>query len=312
METSGKKKKLKKPGILDLKWDMQFFELQKFKKKYGHCDVPKSSKNKQYRSLAEWCHTQRELKKFKPLKYNPDRLRKLNEIGFAWSIPDKWFESKFRQLEQFRKKYGHCNVSRNPENKQYYSLAAWCNTQRIMRKLNPNYSEDKIKKLNKLGFAWSKLDEKFERKFSILKKYHAKHGHFYVRKAENLDIASWCAWLRKSYKRKSLSQEKIQRLNELGFPWQPEINKVRWERQFTRLEEYKKKRGHCNVSASKADRAYRPLLYWVILQREQYHQKNKHLTPERIKKLNDIGFNWINPLKKGGAKGRSTMKSSKN
>lgn len=299
MQAKHKKKRTRKPDAYDRQWEMQFFELQKFKKKHGHCDVPKTSKNKQYRSLAYWCITQRRLKKIKPLKYNPDRLRKLNEIGFSWSMTDKWFETKFRQLEKFRQKYGHCNVSRNSDNKQYYSLAAWCNTQRITRKLNPQkYAAYKVKRLNELGFAWSKLDEKFERKFSVLKEYHTTHGHCYVRKTENLEIASWCAWLRKVNKRKNISPEKIQRLNELGFPWQPEINRVRWERQFTKLEDYKKKHRHCNVSASKADRPYRHLLYWVILQREQYHRKNKHLTTERIKKLNSLGFNWINPLKK--------------
>jgi hypothetical protein len=217
-------------GKNELNWEMQFYELQKFKKRYGHCDVPFIHKNKRNRSLAAWCKYQRLRQNYSPLKYSPYRLNKLNELGFCWNVFDKLFESKFRQLKQYHKKNGHCNVSK-PEN---LPLAGWCSAMRLYRKRNM----------------------------------------------------------------KRLTKEKIERLTELGFEWHSIIeqeNKLRWEKQFALLNEYKREYGHCNVSLSQNDSSYRSLAKWVIRQRKNY--KSKLLTLERIAKLNSVGFNWINPLK---------------
>jgi len=220
----------------DQQWETRFFELREFKKLRGHCDVPRNYKNKQYRVLAYWCNTQRKEKKFNPLKYSPDREKKLNELGFSWGLRDKRFEYKFQQLKQYSEKYGHCNVRLN----------------------------------------------------------------------ENRTLANWCYSLRVDRKRKAkeLTKARILRLTELGFEWYDiKKNELRWEEQFVKLKEFKKKYGHCNVS--RIHSTYRSeyiLSQWIIKQRAYYRNKNKLLTAKRIAKLNSIGFNWINPIKMGDAR----------
>jgi hypothetical protein len=52
-----------------------------------------------------------------------DRIERLEEIGFQW-VPyniDKIFEERFRDLETFKRKFGHCNVP-----KTYSMLGQWC------------------------------------------------------------------------------------------------------------------------------------------------------------------------------------------
>jgi hypothetical protein len=139
----------------DYKWEMNFFELKKFKIEHGHCDVPHTSKNKKYRSLASWCNNQRVRMKFKPLTYHSDRLLLLNELGFNWNLRDKYFERKFRQLKQYREKYGHCNVSLSKQNAPYISLAYWVQVQRnYYRNKSSRLTAERIAKLNSIEFCW--------------------------------------------------------------------------------------------------------------------------------------------------------------
>lgn len=231
-------KKQKEPDLYEHKWEMQFYELQKFKKKHGHCDVPFTLRNKKYHALARWCNTQRVKKKFERLKYSPDRLKKLNDLGFCWGILDKWYENKFRLLKQYHKKYGHCRV----------------------------------------------------------------------KESENKALARWCFKLREAYnkKAKTLTKERIARLTELGFEWydiKKETNELLWEKQYTRLKAYKIKYGHCNLPRihDNTNLLY-DLANWVGRQRLAYRNKSKVLTKDKVKKLNSIGFNWVNPIKVGDAR----------
>lgn len=359
--------------LLDQQWEMQFFELKKFKKKYGHCDVPDVRGHKQYHSLALWCNNQRRRKKHNPLKYSPDREKKLTELGFSWNMYDASFERNFRLLKQYHQKYGHCNVPDSDKNKHYSALASWCIVQRKKKKSNPlKYPPDRLRRLNELGFSWAVLDEKFEHNFHLLKQYkkkyghcnvpdkskdypklgrwctfqrkwkkrspleyppdrleklnelgfswavhderfehkfqqleqyYKKHGHCNVRGSEDEALAHWCSKLRTARKRKpkNLSRERILRLTKLGFVWhnvQEEENKIQWEHHFSRLKEYKKKYGNCNVSYSGKNNPYLSLADWVHTQRKHYRTKSTRLTTERIKKLNSIGFSWVSPVKR--------------
>jgi len=45
-----------------------------------------------------------------------------------------------------------------------------------------------------------------------------------------------------------LSQDKIDKLDAIGFVWEP--LKTEWEKQFKALNAYKEKEGDCNVSSS--------------------------------------------------------------
>jgi hypothetical protein len=97
----------------DAKWEIMFNRLVDFKKKYGHCFVPNRYKNDN--KLGSWVSTQR--KQYKALacgRYDATilpahRIKKLDEIGFAWNTSDPrrvdW-EVRYSQLKDFFCKYG--------------------------------------------------------------------------------------------------------------------------------------------------------------------------------------------------------------
>ena len=63
---------------------------------------------------------------------------------------------------------------------------------------------------------------------------------------------------------------------------------VLWNERYNQLIDYKEKNGDCNVSTH--DEANKQLGSWVMNQRTRY-KKNK-LSPEQIKFLKEIGFEW--------------------
>jgi hypothetical protein len=127
--------------------------------------------------------------------------------------------------------------------------------------------------------------------FSALKEYNDNHGDCNVplRWTENKQLGLWAGVQRRSYRKGKLSKNRIKCLEEMGFVWNPIDSQ--WEEMFTKLKEYKNKRGDCNVSKHRTEN--KQLGLWVSRQRSNY--RKGQLTEERIKRLEDIGFVWTPP-----------------
>lgn len=140
---------------------------------------------------------------------------------------------------------------------------------------------------------WS---EKFEDLCEFRKYYgHCHVPHTYVR---NAPLAQWVKRQRYQYKlkveekRSTLSDERVRLLNKIGFIWNS--HDAVWEERWNELLQYKRNQGHCIVPSNYAQNPQ--LAVWVKRQRRQYKfYKEKtatSMTPERIAKLEKIGFAW--------------------
>src|ERR1017187_6839629 len=96
-----------------------------------------------------------------PVRTNAgERHRRLEKLGMAWQgrncLRELW-ETRYAQLVAFKKKYGHCDVvclwKENP------ALGHWVSNQRVCRKKG-KLSNERIARLNKLGFRWGALFDK--------------------------------------------------------------------------------------------------------------------------------------------------------
>ena len=89
----------------------------------------------------------------------------------------------------------------------------------------------------------------------------------------------------------SIAQDRVNRLDSIGFKWA--ILKpgsiTPWETRFDELDKYKAKHGDCNVPARQGK-----LGRWVSKQRTVC--KAGSLSQDRIDRLDGIGFNWTPPL----------------
>lgn len=136
-------------------WTTMFRQLREYKIMHGDCRVPRNfSAN---RKLAMWVKNNRKLK---VTNSKPERIIKLDSIGFYWGIkfppPVSWDEM-FEQLNAYKERMGNCNVPHNFDCPT--ALAKWAAYQRSEYKRFKTGRDslltlDKIGKLKELGINW--------------------------------------------------------------------------------------------------------------------------------------------------------------
>lgn len=264
--------------FVDSRWENSYSELLKYYKTYGHTDVPiKWNENPK---LGHWVSHQRSVRGKKRL--SESQIRRLEDVKFNWKPKDKWDEM-YASLLEFRKLCGHCNVPRNWQRAP--ELSHWVNRQRSQQRKG-NLDIACIEKLEEIGFLWSVRKNIWEERFSELLQFKTITGHCDVPDnwRENPKLSNWVGVQRRNYSKGKMDHERIKRLNEISFIWEP--HDASWEESFSELIKFKELNGHCHVPQRFVDNP--KLGRWAARQRAS--MKRKKLRSDRVKLLNDIGF----------------------
>jgi superfamily II DNA or RNA helicase len=266
---------------LGVSWDERLGELQAFKKRFGHCDVPKHWIENQ--NLGNWLTTQRQNRKAGRL--SEDRRLKLEKAGVEWDLSPSW-DWMFDLLVDYQRRHGTSNVPHtwNPR------LASWVHTQR-QAKQSGKLSSERIQKLDDVDFTWrlrERLHTSWDEMFSILKKSLLRHGDCNVSlsRIEMKRLNEWAAKQRVAKNHGTLNEERVRRLTEIGFVWNPK--EEYWEEMFKALQEFKQTHGNCEVPKRFKDNP--KLGHWVVSQRTLRRQGK--LSEERVRRLSETGFEW--------------------
>ena len=124
--------------------------------------------------------------------------------------------------------------------------------------------------------------ELWELRFGELMDYRREHGDCNVPQSRG-SLGVWVSGRRADFKRGKLSDERVARLEGIGFVWDPQEQE--WLVRFDELTKYGAKNGHCNVPLSQGR-----LGKWVVRQRE--NRRSGMLSTERLDLLASIGFSW--------------------
>ena len=178
-------------------------------------------------------------------------------------------------------------------------------------------AQDRIDRLNELGFSWNVNADRWTAKYEDAAKYKADHGNFNVPYGNPL--YHWVGYQRKLYHEGKLPGDHVELLEKLDFDWGspepkrspnkpkaaalklgvlkvPQLEQVDretyledlWEKSYTELAAYKDHFGHCNIPINYD--ANPSLGAWAFSQR-MAHKKDK-LSQDRIDKLNELGFSF--------------------
>ena len=262
-------------------WDERFGELVAYKDRVGDCDVP--TRYKENRRLATWVVGQRQAQKLGEL--SKEKIQRLDKIGFPWNPLDTLWNEYLAKLAAFKSEHGHSNPSQLL--KEHKGLGAWVTKQRLLR-ADGLLNAERIAQLDAVGMVWSPRDAAWERMFSKLKEYKARHGHCNVSRGDEGQhhLAEWLTRQRVWYSDRRLDASRTKLLNELGVEWDPESSA--WEAMFQSLLEFKKKHQHFRVPRQWPDNPGLP--NWIINQRRL--NKRQAIPADRIKRLNRIRFPW--------------------
>ncbi len=191
-------------------------ELKAFKKEHGHCNV--SGKDKKYPALAHWVSYLRRRKNRG--KIDQKTIKCLDALDFSWGR--RAWKQHVHDLKVFKNKNGHCKVPfRYPLNP---TLGQWVNSVRQWKKQG-KLTEDKILILDALDFTWMikmrGIRVPWKQRIHDLKAFKNIHGHCNVpyEYPPKPALGHWVNNVRQQKKLGTLTEDRILRLDALGFVW---------------------------------------------------------------------------------------------
>ncbi len=280
-------------NILDETFERHIALLQGFVAREGHARVPFSHVEEGV-PLGKWINKQRSRRD----TLAPERLARLEALGFVWDALDEKFERHIALLEGFIAREGHARVP-VPHVEEGVPLGKWVTQQRSRRntlapeRLARLEALGFVNRLESLGFVSGALDEKFERLFVLLERYKSIEGHTRVPRNFVIDgerLGAWVSNLREL--RDSHSPERIARLEELGFVW--DFRADDFERKLALLQRYIAREGNALVPRNFSVDGVN-LGQWVSTMRVARTMRRpgkQALSVERIAKLDALGFVW--------------------
>ncbi len=283
------------------RWDRRYMQLVEYRRRFGHCRVP--AKWGENRPFGHWVDVQRQFKRKGLLR--ADRIARLEAIGFEWvlrfpaapkgpSLNAHWDEM-LGHLERFRQEHGHTEVP--PSYREVPGLGLWVGGQRSLAK-NGKLRPDRRERLEAIGFAWEGTQrmfrERWDARFQQLLEFRQRFGHCRVphKWKEAVAFSDWVHVQRAFKKKGKLSEDRIQRLEAIGFEWSGKrgpsfLHGDGWTRMLAHLVEYQRQHGDTQVPPS-----FKPhgLGSWVGNQREAWRKGS--LGPDRREQLDAMGFEW--------------------
>lgn len=261
------------PVYLSEVWKARFAELVAYKEKHGDCNVPGGT------DLGEWVAFQR--RRYTTGELSEERTALLNGIGFVWNSPSFVWDTRFNELQAYKEQHGDCNIPCTY--KENRTLGLWVSSQRMAYR-EGYISKEHIQRLNSIGFVWELRSSEWDQKFTELVTYKEEHGDCNVPNVKGVNgLGPWVNTQKVTYKKGKLSEERVQRLNSIGFVW--DQLSFEWGVRFKELQAYKEQHGDCNVVCADSG-----LGAWVSLQRRYYKQEK--MSEERFQHLNGLGFCW--------------------
>jgi hypothetical protein len=219
------------------------------------------------------------------LSFQKSETRKGTILRYTEWQNERWNE-KFHRLVAYKKKYKSINVPTRYESDP--KLGIWVSNQRAYYR-NKEISVERISRLDSIGFVWKIHDiVPWEEMFRRLVAYKNKHKSTNIPFRYEADprLGQWVSTQRKCHSNKTLSIERINRLDSVGFVWAQDYPS--WIEMYSKLVEYKKQSKSTQVPCPYTEDP--PLGNWVHTQRTTY--KNGKLSGKRLKLLNSINFAW--------------------
>jgi superfamily II DNA or RNA helicase len=249
------------------------------------------SKNIEEKKVGQWQEDQR--KKYKNNNIIKERITILNDtIGWKWNENDKW-ELTRQKWELFFKKNNKNPLKQSINPLEKY-LGLWqCNQRKLYRNKKDCMTQKRINALNNTpGWQWEEDDnwvlirEEWKNFFRENKRNPSPRSEV----SKEKKLAYWQSAQRNNFKNNNMIEERIRSLEDTeGWEWEEKDNweliRQKWERFFR--ENKRNPSSHSKKSSEKH------LGLWQTTQRKYFKNKEKYMTHERIKSLEDTeGWKW--------------------
>lgn len=287
--------------------------------------------------LGTWVVTQKRIhNKYKGESKNlsKDKIELLEKLEIDWTIEEfnqntlqklNIWHRKYKLAKAYYEHYGNLLVPEDFKtndginyDEEGTTLGVWIKTQRkrnegTIESLSPLTEKEK-KKLNEIGMVWDKntsINKLEERKtnhwneaYEHAKAYYNKNGNLNLKLTyvteDGYRLGNWISSQRSKFKKNELSEEQINKLNEIGMIWDASVNKgpknnLLWNDAYEMCVNYRETNNHLDVPVGFKtkdgiifDEDGHDLGLWIIGQRKAYDAFG--LTEDKINKLKKIGM----------------------
>eukprot|EP00978_Attheya_sp_CCMP212_P000136 scaffold259_cov55-Attheya_sp.AAC.1 len=214
------------------KWTPIFVDLKAYQAEHGDCLVPRGYlKNT---TLASWVAEQRKQYKLlqdgKTSSITSERIAILNEINFVWSAQEGAWLKHYKDLVQYKEKFGDCMVSLCDEN--FPQLGLWVKEQRrhyslLAQNKTSNMTLDRFQTLWNIDFCWDSHEATWRQRYKELQQIKKREGTCKIptNYPPNPKVGTWVQHQRRQYnafkqgKRSHMTLERIRMLEMIGFVW---------------------------------------------------------------------------------------------
>ena len=195
----------------------------------------------------------------------------------------------------YKEFYGNIDVPRRYTDANHLYLGRWLERQKSFYR-EGQLPHEQVQKLEALGCKWSRdLDRRFESMFQLLCDYKEKYGNVNVppkfKTAQGESLGNWCNNLRARYRLGKIDEDRVRRLDEIGFIWQPYMSN--WDECYAYAKEYYETHGDLKVPKRYVCEDGYKLGLWIYTQRRVREGAVKgNISEEQIKRLDEIGMEW--------------------
>ena len=292
--------------MLNLEWKENYKLAEEYYKKNGHLEIPQNYKvtleEGTIVNLGIWICTQR--RSYKKGTLSKDRIRLLENIGMKWTIVTLGWKENYKLAEEYYIENGHLEIPQNYKvtlnDGTIVNLGSWILIQRQSYKKG-TLSEDRIKLLENIEMKWSiKLNLKWSEFYKLAEEYYGENNHLEIPRSYKIiledgmivNLGIWINTQRQSYKKGTLSEDRIRLLENIGMKWT--IVTLEWNEIYKQAEEYYIKNGHLEIQHGYKVKLENGTIVnlgsWINHQRQSY--KKGILSEDRIKLLENIGMKW--------------------
>lgn len=275
-------------------WDNGYEHLLAFYNRYGHRQVPVKYVSPDGYRLGFWAHKQRWM--IRDNSMAPERLIKLYRISFPVTLhvvepDDPNWDNGFSHLLDYYEKHGQAYVPRTYKCPDGYDLYSWCDWQRKKAKCNKLTNEQNLK-LASIGFYKMARTIMWEKGYSHLAAYYKKHKdtnmvYQYI-SPDGFPLGAWVHVQLQSYSLGRLSEQRINKLQSLGFVFKPIYTRPKnpWETGIDNLCLYYDTYNNYQIPQKYRSPDGFYLGHWVVRIRRDYNR----LSLDKLIELESIGF----------------------
>lgn len=255
-------------------WQENFDKLVEYKAKTGESVFPPGYVDEGGFHIARWTDNQRKSRAILKEK----QRKALDAIGFIWDpLAHRW-DAMFERMKGYHALNGNCQV--NQRSGDNTDLARWVKKQRESHK-NGWMAEGRKERLDTINFNWGETKvrlrnnpctEKWVQMYEKLTAFQKENGHCNVQRtyAPDPPLGYWVKAQRDNYSRTTLSDERIEKLQSIGFIWNTKLQPARekWNKMYVQLEAYKQENGHTSVPKRGGKKETTKLAAWI--EHQQY------------------------------------------